>query len=109
MRQFAPQPTPGGPNASTGWQWRRLRKVGNPEGTLSKMAGENGGVGVIDGRVKDVILLREHGLRSVGQRADAKAAHLRPAHPAVVEPPVVMVRDKRNTARGTSAGELSGE
>jgi hypothetical protein len=62
---------------------------------------------MIDGGVQRVARWRKHNPRGRDQTAEAVAAHFRPARPAVVEPPVVMMRNEWNVAFGTSGSQFA--
>ena len=76
-------------------------------GATGKVAGEDRGVGAVDGRMDDVARCGKHRLRDGAQRPEAATAQLGPALPAALEPPVVLVRNERDAARFADANEFA--
>lgn len=68
---------------------------------------EDPGVGLIDRYVAQILERRKNGPSDTGQRSETATPHLRPARPAAIEPPVVMVCNEWNAALRAKARQFS--
>lgn len=66
-------------------------------------------IGKVDGRVMNIFLFWKHGQRGRLKVAKSERSHFRPARPAVIEPPIMMMAHERDAASGTSGGEFARE
>ena len=80
---------------------RRRRRIRQPAGAPPQKFPQHGRIRMIDRRVPHASRSRQDRIRNRRQRPKPRAPHLRPAGPAVVEPPVVLVQHQRNAMRRT--------
>lgn len=62
---------------------------------------------MIDREMVNAIPAWKDGVRDRGEGREATVFHLPPAMPSIVEPPVVMMRDKRKAALAANADEFA--
>ena len=102
------QPFSGETNLRRHRWWEALYQIRQPGDPLAEMSLQHGGVGAIDGAVVDMGRA-EHCFRNGIERAKSGAAGFGPALPAIVKPPVVVMRKQGNLAGRAGARECCGE
>lgn len=101
------------PAGEAGWCGGRAdvpaHGVGQPAGAGAEVSAEGGGVGGIDGEVSDVGAVGEEDARRVGEGTDTGPVHFGPSGPAVVEPPIVVMKEEEDLAMRADSLEFVGE
>ena len=88
---------------------QRTGEVRQPARGLAEVRAESKAVGPVDGGVMDVRAGDDGERRDLGERTRAGALDLGPALPAIVEPPVMMMRDQGYAMAGARAAQFGGE
>ncbi len=91
---------------SLGVPWGSV-KIRQPRGALAQMRPEVSRIEMVDREVTNIRIDAEKWFWRRTPAWETRSFHLRPAPPAVVEPPIVMMRNERNAALVTGPHKFS--
>lgn len=83
--------------------------IWEPGGPSGKMPPENSRLAVIDGGVSDDRGFGEQDLCGAGEGSNTGSSEILPAGPAIIEPPVVMMKEQGDIALRADADQFRGE